>query len=267
MATSQTSPHTISPLLNLPSELRLSIYALLITPYFLAVPPSNYTGLLLSCKYIYQEMELEAIKSIRAFLATLQTLSRCTIQPQPQHESTASLGTWRHLVVYFPTTVTEDIRLWLLFARFELSFTSSIPHLRPIGPERRKLPFVLLVLLRLHLTSLTVNIENKHHFKFHFICFKYLTPLFQFCTQTISHPRGDRIIDTSEEPRCTRVVFNVNNWMLANTLKWGENKDVTVTNAAWISIVETEENRTLSGSAKRSARRIVWTRNKRLDRA
>jgi hypothetical protein len=62
------------PFLNLPTELRLNVYAQIIDR--VSVPTSanmaNFKGLLLSCRQIHQEFESEALKVAHRFLETVQ---------------------------------------------------------------------------------------------------------------------------------------------------------------------------------------------------
>jgi hypothetical protein len=56
-----------SPFLRLPAEIRLRIYTYVVPDIALRVPFADYSGLLYSCKQIYQELEAELVKPLPAF--------------------------------------------------------------------------------------------------------------------------------------------------------------------------------------------------------
>lgn len=61
-----------SILLSLPAELRLRIYEFVVPIIPLTAPPSEYNGLLYSCRVIRNEMEPEILKRMIAFLLERQ---------------------------------------------------------------------------------------------------------------------------------------------------------------------------------------------------
>jgi hypothetical protein len=65
----------MSPLLELPAELRLRIYNFVVSTIPLSAPPAQYAGLLYSCKFIRQELEPEILKRMTVFLFDVQ--DRC----------------------------------------------------------------------------------------------------------------------------------------------------------------------------------------------
>jgi hypothetical protein len=64
-----------SPLISFPAELRLRVYNFVLPQIPLSAPPSQYTGLLYSCRLVRQELEPEILKRMTAFLFDIQ--GRC----------------------------------------------------------------------------------------------------------------------------------------------------------------------------------------------
>jgi len=64
-----------SPFIELPAELRLRVYNFVVSAIPLAAPPTQYRGLLYSCRLVRRELEPEILKRMTAFLLDVQ--SRC----------------------------------------------------------------------------------------------------------------------------------------------------------------------------------------------
>jgi hypothetical protein len=72
----EKSTDAASPLLQLPTELRLQIYGYVVPDVPLSVPPNQFTGLLYSCKTILNELEPEICKHLAAAVNSIDDLIR-----------------------------------------------------------------------------------------------------------------------------------------------------------------------------------------------
>ncbi|KAF2643789.1 hypothetical protein P280DRAFT_216762 [Massarina eburnea CBS 473.64] len=81
-----------SPLLSIPTELRLQIYTYLVPHIPLSCPPTRFTGLLYSCKYIRSELEPEILKRMTSFLQDVQRRVSGSGQPDFIFHTPKTLG-------------------------------------------------------------------------------------------------------------------------------------------------------------------------------
>jgi hypothetical protein len=93
---------TTSPLLALPTELRLLVYDFVIPPIPLSGPPVQYTGLLYSCHLIRHELVPEILKRMTTFLYSVQARCRKVYDGDMLFEEPQSLESLHNLRVVRP---------------------------------------------------------------------------------------------------------------------------------------------------------------------